>query len=93
MKSAIFSHAALALGAAALAGCISIDAAPPAASPADSCRAGDWRGMVGAPLAAATFPVGVRVLTPGAMVTQDYAPTRLNVLVDDKGIITGFRCG
>ncbi|SDD62782.1 Peptidase inhibitor I78 family protein [Paracoccus isoporae] len=42
-----------------------------------------------------TFPPGLphRVIQPGAMVTQDYSPARLNVYVDDKGFIERVSCG
>lgn len=35
----------------------------------------------------------VRVIRPGMMVTMDFRPDRLNIDVDDKGIVTNFRCG
>lgn len=34
----------------------------------------------------------IRVLKPGAMMTMDFRPDRLNVNVDANNIITGFRC-
>ncbi len=34
-----------------------------------------------------------RVLKPGAMVTQDYAPSRINLNVDDDGKILSVGCG
>lgn len=35
----------------------------------------------------------VRVIRPGMMVTMEFVESRLNVDVDDDGIITGLRCG
>lgn len=35
----------------------------------------------------------VRVLTPGAMMTMDYRADRLNIELDDKGVIAAVRCG
>lgn len=35
----------------------------------------------------------VRVIRPGTMVTMDFRPDRLNIDVDDKGIVTNLRCG
>lgn len=34
-----------------------------------------------------------RTLTPGTMVTMEYRPDRLNVVVDDRGRVTAIRCG
>ena len=35
----------------------------------------------------------IRWIKPGTAVTMDYRPERLNVDLDDKGVITGFHCG
>lgn len=86
-------HLALVLTTtAALSGCISIPASDQTPRRA-SCTAADYSGMIGTPIAAATFLAGVRVLGPDTVATQDYAPNRLNVLVDAMGVITGFKCG
>ncbi len=82
----------LAAAAALLAGCVT-QGGGAAPSPQDACGAQAHAGMVGAPIAAATFPQGVRVLTPDTIMTQEFIATRLNVLVDAQGVITGFRCG
>ena len=34
-----------------------------------------------------------RVLRPGDAATMDYRVDRLNILVDDAGLIAGLRCG
>jgi len=34
-----------------------------------------------------------RALKPGQMITMEYNPSRLNVLVDNKNVITAARCG
>jgi hypothetical protein len=39
------------------------------------------------------LPVKTRVLGPGVMATMDYAPDRLNVTVDAKGLIRRLYCG
>ncbi len=85
---------------AALALLASACAPQPAASPgtraeadaADACGAHAMGGMVGVSIAAATFPAGTRVIGPGVIVTEDFRPDRLNVLVDANGNITGFGC-
>jgi hypothetical protein len=53
---------------------------------------------------AATSPLGVdalrrshsgtiRWLRPGAMATMDFRQDRLNIAVDAKNVVTGFKCG
>ncbi len=34
-----------------------------------------------------------RVIAPGDMVTKDYLTGRLNIMIDERDIITEFRCG
>jgi hypothetical protein len=61
----------------------------------DACNALGHQGFVGVSIAAATFPEGVRLITPVTIVTQDFVPTRLNVLFTgaefhiDGGILAG----
>lgn len=78
------------LTALLLAGC---EMAP--ASPLASCGAAGLAGLVGQPLAA--LPDGswgtLRVIHPGDAVTEDYSPARLNVYLDDAGIIRELTCG
>lgn len=35
----------------------------------------------------------VRWLEPGAIMTMDFRPDRLNINIDERGRITGSRCG
>lgn len=35
----------------------------------------------------------VRVIEPGQPVTMDYSPHRLNINVNERGAITGLKCG
>lgn len=35
----------------------------------------------------------VRVIRPGMAVTMDFRPDRLNIDIDEKNVVTGFRCG
>lgn len=69
--------------------------APPGRPAADTCGAADYRGLVGAPLAAVTLPADLddRVLRPGQAATTDYRAERLNILVDAEGTIVDLRCG
>ena len=76
-----------------LTGCVGMKPYEPPYTGPDSCGALDYAGMIGTPIAAAAFPAGVRTIGPDAIVTQDHVPARLNVLVDGRGTITGFRCG
>lgn len=76
-----------------LAGCIVIRSNDPGASDPDTCGARQFTTMIGTPIAAATFPVGVRTVGPDTIITEDFVPARLNVLIDARGVIIGFRCG
>lgn len=76
--------------------------APAAAAPTtreeataqDTCGAAAYRGMIGTPLAATTFPAtpNIRVIQPDTVVTQDFRADRLNVIVDASGVITALEC-
>lgn len=61
--------------------------------------AGDWEKRIGTALVdsdriklAKDF-ASVRIKSPGAMFTMDFVPDRLNVNVDDGGVILGFSWG
>lgn len=104
MRSFLFVAAALALAAcgqtatpppAAPEPEAPVVAAPTNAAEAtaqDTCGAAQYASMVGTPIAAATFPEGVRTITPDMMVTQDFRADRLNVIVDTSGNIASFAC-
>ncbi|MFD1341109.1 I78 family peptidase inhibitor [Litorisediminicola beolgyonensis] len=61
----------------------------------DLCRASDYTSLVGAPLAAVTLPaeLNTRILPPGSAMTMDYRPERLNIELDEFGVITRLFCG
>ena len=74
-----------------LAGCVQGDAAP-----SDACGAGAVQMLHGQPRAAlddSRLDGPVRVLPPGAMMTMDHRPDRLNVELDEAGRITRVWCG
>ena len=61
-----------------------------------SCHAVGLEGLVGAHVS--LLPTNgawssVRIIKPGQMVTMDFSPTRLNVRVDNAGIILSLACG
>jgi Peptidase inhibitor I78 family len=60
----------------------------------DTCGAAEYRGLVGQNFAAVTLPAGnnIRIIQPDTMVTQDFNPTRINMIVGADGIITAFEC-
>lgn len=70
---------------------------PPIPAPGvDACGAAELQDMVGQPrrvLDTIRFAVPVRIIEPGQAVTADFSPNRLNILLDDAGIITEIRCG
>jgi hypothetical protein len=35
----------------------------------------------------------IRLLKPGQVMTMEYDPTRINIILDDKGAIQALRCG
>jgi len=62
----------------------------------DSCHARDHARYIGE--AASEIPVGAlpstaRVVCHNCAVTQDYAPSRLNVILDEDGVVASLRCG
>jgi hypothetical protein len=75
-----------------LAGCVT--QLGPAQTP--ECGAQSLQGLVGQPqsaLQSMRLAQPIRVMTPPARATMDFAPQRLNVLVDAGGIITNLWCG
>lgn len=60
----------------------------------DTCGASGYRSLVGSSLAAVTLPAdaNIRIIQPDTMVTQDFRPDRINMIVDADGTITGLEC-
>lgn len=81
------------LTAMLLAGCVGMSPDDRGFRGPDACGAQDFAAQVGMPVAAVTFPVGVRTIGLDTIVTEDFVPARLNVIVDARGVISGFRCG
>ncbi len=86
----------------ALAGCTQTP--PPQAAtvaPTEGCRTQAVADLIGKPLTGTlqadaqrrTGANTVRVLAPDTAATMDYRPDRMNILVDSRGVINGFRCG
>lgn len=61
----------------------------------DTCGAMGYKGLVGRPVAAVTLPdtLRTRVIKPGDAVTKDYRPARMNIDLDDEGVIVRLWCG
>lgn len=61
----------------------------------DSCGAGALQALVGRPAAEVqeNLPEGARIIPPGSAVTQDHRPDRLNVDLDENGVISRLWCG
>lgn len=59
------------------------------------CDGEAFAGAVGQPVSGiqASLPDKARVLEPDSIATQDYRIDRLNVFVDDSGIIQRLTCG
>ena len=71
MSCSKIAHVAFLFAAAALMGCASIAPSPSVPAAPDLCRAEEYRGMIGTPIAAATFPSGVRTIGPDTIITED----------------------
>lgn len=78
------------------------DAMPPAIPPAedDTCAAAGLADMIGAPREAVEAALAervaartARVLAPGQPMTMDYRADRINVMLDDDGVVTRLTCG
>ncbi len=97
----LLSLAASASALLALAACATTASAPPAAQMAGTCNAQGAHWAIGnAPdqdvvnrILQDTGSRDARVLTPGMAATMDYRPDRVNIDVNDRGAITGIRCG
>ena len=65
------------------------------------CSTGKLETLIGKPLTPETRQVIVddsgatsyRMLRPDTVVTQEYDPERLNILIDDEATISRFSCG
>jgi Peptidase inhibitor I78 family len=65
------------------------------ATRSDTCGAGRFRNLIGEEIAGidpGTLPAYSRVIRPDTMVTQDFSPTRLNIMVGTDGRIGSLRC-
>jgi Peptidase inhibitor I78 family len=61
----------------------------------DTCGASRFQALVGTEaerLDRASLPAHTRVLTPDMMVTQDFSPSRLNIMVGTDGKIGSLAC-
>lgn len=61
----------------------------------DTCGAAAFQNLVGTAASAidhATLPPGTRVITPDMMVTQDFSPQRLNIMVGTDGKVGSLAC-
>ena len=70
---------------------------PPVAPlpPENACGAAQYQSLIGSVGDPTMFKghTQLRIIPPGAAVTMDYSPTRLNVETDGAGIITRLHCG
>lgn len=66
-------------------------------NPNDQCGSASTQYLIGKPAKAAHSGLGthrpVRIIGINEAVTQDFVPSRLNVLLDDAGTIVAVNCG
>lgn len=66
-------------------------------NPNNQCGAASTQYLLGKPAAAAESGLGthrpVRIIGVNDAVTKDYRPNRLNILLDDAGMIVAVKCG
>ncbi|MBW7922212.1 MAG: hypothetical protein H3C51_08955 [Rubellimicrobium sp.] len=77
----------------ALAACVAGE--PAAVADEDTCGAAALEHLVGQPqsvLDGMTFPDGTRILPPGAPMTMDFRPDRLNIFIGEDGLIERLQC-
>ncbi len=61
----------------------------------DTCGAARFRALIGtqaSEIDESTLPPRTRIITPDMMVTQDFSPTRLNIMVGTNGRVGSLRC-
>ena len=60
----------------------------------DTCNAGRFRNLIGSNISEATLSenTNTRIVSPDSVVTQDFRPDRLNIIVDAEGRITSLEC-
>ncbi len=76
-----------------LAGCDSTETDMVPAS-YDGCGAYELRPYLGSPAdSLPSLPEGARRILPGARITLDYNPERLNVDIDSEGNVARLWCG
>ncbi len=78
----------VAAGVLALSGCKSEEP-----DPNDQCGASALQDRVGQPVSDFEFDEDTRIIPPNTAVTQDFLADRLNVELDENGIITRINCG
>ncbi len=80
-----------------LAACQTEDAGAPDIRPVEGkeCKAADYDAWIGQHVDSLGVEAGrkLRIIPPGTMVTKDYWPDRVNVDLDDKGVVTRVWCG
>lgn len=66
-----------------------------AGDPVAACGADEMQKLVGQNIGAieGTFPEIARILPPNSVMTQDFRPDRVNVNLDEAGVIVRIWCG
>jgi len=83
------------LGACAAPAPPGLPANPGQTNHGDTCGAARFAALIGARadrIDRAGLPPLTRIITPDMMVTQDFSPDRLNIMVGADGVIGSVRC-
>ena len=61
----------------------------------ETCPKAQFSALVGTDVNEAILPLSLtyRSVYPGDVVTTDHMPERLNVQLDENGVVTGLSCG
>lgn len=81
--------------AVALVACAPTTPTPTPVEGEDTCGMAAQRNLIGVPadqIDRSRLPPRTRIITPDMMVTQDFVPERLNVIVGTHGRVSSLRC-
>jgi hypothetical protein len=78
-----------------LAACTPVEQTAPSSAGPETCPKSEFNSLIGTDVNAAILPLTLtyRTVWPGEAVTLDHLPERMNIAVNDDGIVQGLTCG